>query len=239
MPVALFDLDDTLFDHRYGTRAAQVILRERHEALRFWDEAAFARRHSDLLEAFHLEVLAGHLTVDEARVRRFSVLFAEAGRPLSTAESEAIAVEYRDAYRASWRLVPGALELLRALHGRVRLGVVTNNVVEEQTRKVRDLGLEPLLDAVVISEAVGVSKPDRRIFEIALERMGCRAPEAVMVGDSWATDIAGAVGAGLRAVWFNPVGAPRPAGYADVVETAALDSAAVSAILGCLGVEEG
>jgi HAD superfamily hydrolase (TIGR01549 family) len=239
LPAALFDLDDTLFDHRYGTRAAQVTLRERHEVLRAWDETAFARRHSELLEAFHLEVLAGRLTVDEARVRRFSALFAEAGRPLSSAECDGVAAEYRDAYRASWRLVPGALEMLQALSGRVRLGVVTNNVVEEQMRKVRELGLEPLLDAVVISEAVGVSKPNPRIFEIALAQVGCLAADAVMVGDSWTTDIAGAVAAGLRAVWFNPGGAPRPAEPADVSETAALDTAAVSAILDCLGVEEG
>jgi putative hydrolase of the HAD superfamily len=48
-----------------------------------------------------------------------------------------------------------------------------------------------------------VSKPDPRIFEIALARAGVGPAEAVMVGDSWENDIQGARAAGVRAVWFN------------------------------------
>ncbi len=214
---------------------AQAILRGRHEALRVWDEAAFARRHSELLETFHLEVLAGRLTVDQARVRRFATLFAEAGQPLSSAEVDAVAGEYREAYRRSWRLVPGALETVSALHSRARLGIVTNNVVEEQRKKIAELGLEPFFDAVVISEAVGVSKPDPAIFRIALGRLQCRPDDAVMVGDSWSSDIIGAAGAGLRAVWFNPAGAPRPADLPDVAECAALGPATAAFLLEKLG----
>jgi putative hydrolase of the HAD superfamily len=236
VPAILFDLDDTLFDHRYGTRTAQALLRERHDVLRAWDESAFAHRHSELLEAFHLEVLAGRLTVDEARVRRFATLFAEAGRPLSAAQVDAVAMEYRDAYRRSWRLVPGALDTLGALRDRgVRLGIVTNNVVEEQTRKIAELGLAPLFDAVVISEAVGVSKPDPRIFRLALDDVRCPPGEALMVGDSWSGDIVGAVAAGLRAVWFNPGGAARPDAPPDVAEFATFAPSTAAFLLEKLG----
>jgi putative hydrolase of the HAD superfamily len=64
-----------------------------------------------------------------------------------------------------------------------------------------------------VSEEAGVSKPDPRIFEMALERANARAGEAVMVGDSWANDVEGARAAGIRAVWFNRDGrlAPDPA----------------------------
>src|SRR3989442_127547 len=57
--------------------------------------------------------------------------------------------------------------------------------------------------AIVISCEVGFGKPDRRIFEIALERIGANAHETVMVGDSLARDVAGAHAAGIRAVWID------------------------------------
>jgi putative hydrolase of the HAD superfamily len=68
------------------------------------------------------------------------------------------------------------------------------------------------VDVLIASEEAGVSKPDPRIFEIALERLEATADRAVMVGDSWANDILGARAAGIRAVWFNPAGddAPEP-----------------------------
>jgi FMN phosphatase YigB (HAD superfamily) len=62
----------------------------------------------------------------------------------------------------------------------------------------------------VISEEVGVTKPDPRIFGIALDRLGQRPESTVMVGDAWGTDIVGAHAAGLHAVWFNRFGAPSP-----------------------------
>jgi YjjG family noncanonical pyrimidine nucleotidase len=235
MTAVLFDLDDTLFDHQHCTVTALAVLRARHDALAVWSVDDLIGHHRELLERLHLEVLDGRLTVDDARMKRFSALFAMAGRRLSSDETAGVAAEYRDAYLASWRLVPGAIEVLTALRPHARLGVVTNNVVGEQTRKLNKLGLAPLFDAVVISEAVGVSKPHARIFAIALERLGSSAADAVMVGDAWGTDVTGARRAGLRAVWFNPAGRPRP-GTADVVELASFVPAghAASVILGTL-----
>ena len=51
-----------------------------------------------------------------------------------------------------------------------------------------------------------MAKPDPRIFAIALERLGCAAADAVMIGDSWPADIEGARAAGVRAIWFNRSG---------------------------------
>src|SRR5437870_1167181 len=80
-------------------------------------------------------------------------------------------------------------------------GIVTNNLLEEQQDKLQYCGLASCVDVLIASEDVGVAKPDRGIFDIALDRMGVAAPDAVMVGDSWANDIAGALNAGIRAVW--------------------------------------
>lgn len=230
LTAVLFDLDDTLFDHRHCTHAALQALRARSAHLALWPEQELYARHSAILEELHLDVLAGRLSVDEARVRRFLRLFADAGAPQLPDEAAASAAAYREAYLGAWRLVPGALPLLKTLRSRVRIGVVTNNLVSEQQRKVRTLGLGSYVDALVISEAVGVNKPEARIFEIALERLGAAAADAAMVGDSWATDIEGARAAGIRAIWFNPQRRERPE-PADVRELESLEPAAHAAAI--------
>ena len=89
------------------------------------------------------------------------------------------------------------------------IGIVSNNLQREQEDKLRFCGFDSRVDAVVISEGAGVSKPDPAIFRIALTLLGCEPTEAVMIGDAWRTDIAGAIAAGIRPVWFNRTGAPR------------------------------
>jgi putative hydrolase of the HAD superfamily len=82
-----------------------------------------------------------------------------------------------------------------------------------------------------------VSKPDPRIFQIALDRLECRADEVVMVGDSWAADVIGARAAGINAIWFNPDRAPSPEPDAGVVELHRLEpiDVALATIFGGAG----
>ena len=208
--VVLFDLDDTLFDHWACTRAALAALRETFPALRRVPADVLEREHARLLEELHLRVLAGRMTVDEARVERFGRLLAFAGESAGQEAAAGAAAAYRAAYLGHWRPVEGALDLLHAVHARAATGVVTNNVASEQRQKIAACGFGPLLDTVVISEETGVTKPDPRIFEIALERLGRSAAETVMLGDAWNTDIEGARAAGIRPIWFNRFGAPSP-----------------------------
>jgi len=206
----LFDLDDTLFDHWSCTREALSALRERYAACGVMPLEAFEAKHGQLLEELHLEVLAGRLTVDHARIQRFRRLFEYAGETGADDTARAAASAYREAYVAHWRPVAGALALLAAVRERAAIGVVTNNIASEQHQKLDACGFRPYLDAVVISEEAGVAKPDPRIFKIAIERLGRPPAETVMIGDAWATDVAGARSAGLRAIWFNRFGAESP-----------------------------
>jgi len=220
----LFDLDDTLFDHWSCTREALGALRERYDAFARIPIQAFEAEHGRLLEELHLEVLAGRLTVDDARIQRFRRLFECAGDTVADSTARAAASGYREAYVAHWRPVEGAMALLAALRERVAIGVVTNNVASEQHQKIDACGFGRYLDAVVISEEAGVAKPDPRIFELAIRRLGRSREETVMVGDAWATDISGARAAGLRAVWFNRFRAVSP--DPSVPEIRSLDPAA-------------
>ncbi|MEW5980992.1 MAG: HAD family hydrolase [Acidobacteriota bacterium] len=227
----LFDLDDTLFDHRASTRCALRAVQAAFRVYQAWPITEFEHRHAVLLELLHVEVLAGRMSVDQARVERFGRLAIDAGGSEADPRAAEIARSYREAYVSSWKPVPGAREVLAMLHEQARIGIVTNNVVAEQRQKVDTCGFTPLVDAVVISEEIGVAKPDPRIFAACLERLGVDAGDAVMVGDSWPSDVLGARAAGLRAVWFNRSGAPAPDGSA-ITQLAALEPAdAVTSVL--------
>ncbi len=216
----LFDLDDTLFDHRGSSRAALAEVHRRHAATSEFD--AFERHHARFLEELHLEVLAGRMPLDDARRERFLRVFDALGIRLSQSDVDAVAAAYRSGYLPAWRAIDGAAALLAAVRQRARIGVISNNLIEETRDKLVFCRLAPLVDALVVSGDEGVSKPDPRIFHIALDRLGVTAEDTVMVGDSWANDIAGAVSAGIRAVWFNPLRKPRPAEPGSVDEIHAL-----------------
>jgi len=101
---------------------------------------------------------------------------------------------------------------LDALDGAWALGLVTNGASCLQREKIAASGLEARFEAVVVSGELGVGKPDPAIFAHALDALGCG--EGVMVGNSLARDVAGALAAGLRAVWVNRFGEARPADLA-------------------------
>ena len=224
MPRAvLFDLDDTLFDHRRSAREALRQVHRIHAA--GFDFDAFEQHHARYLEEMHLEVLAGRVGLDDARRERFRRVFAALGVTLAPDVVDAVASAYREGYMTSRRALDGAAELLAVLRADVRIAIVTNNLLEEQQDKLQYCGLAPFVDVLVASEDVGVSKPARGIFDIALARAGVSAGSAVMVGDSWVNDVAGARGAGIAAVWFNPDRLPRPSDEHPVVEIAALTPA--------------
>jgi putative hydrolase of the HAD superfamily len=69
-----------------------------------------------------------------------------------------------------------------------------------------ELGLGGLFDEVVVSAEAGVTKPGKDIFELALQRLGSPARKALFVGDSLETDVAGALGAGIRGVLLDRAG---------------------------------
>jgi putative hydrolase of the HAD superfamily len=94
-----------------------------------------------------------------------------------------------------------ALVLARA--GGLAVGVISNSNGSVESI-LRSLGLRRHLDFVLDSFEVGVEKPDVRIFEIALDRAGVQAGEALYVGDLYSVDVVGARRAGLEAVLLDP-----------------------------------
>jgi putative hydrolase of the HAD superfamily len=206
----LFDLDDTLFDHRHCSRAALAGVRAGHACFANVDPSQVEASHARILEELHLEVMAGRVDLDVARVERFRRLYEWAGLDAPPELAARAAAIYRQRYLEARREVYGAAALLEALKAHARIAVVSNNLLDEQRDKLRHCGLDHHIDALVVSEEVGTSKPNAAIFRAALERVGAAADEAVMIGDSWANDIEGARAIGMRAIWFNRDGASSP-----------------------------
>jgi putative hydrolase of the HAD superfamily len=219
----LFDLDDTLFDHRLCARTALSELHGAHPPLQTRPFAEFERMHAVFLEELHHRVLIGELSLEVARQERFRRLFQAVGASADDEVIERAAATYRAGYQRMRQPVTGAARLLGLVRTRARVGVVSNNLLDEQRDKLRHCGLDTFVDALVVSEEAGVSKPDPAIFEIALGRLQSTPCEAVMVGDSWAADVIGALSADIRPIWFNPLGKPAPDPDANVAVLRTLD----------------
>ncbi|WP_161883696.1 HAD family hydrolase [Deinococcus alpinitundrae] len=189
----LFDLDGTLHD-RPATIAGYLC----GHLSRFGLPASYAERFTELDDF-------GYRSKPEV----FAALVTEYRLPHDPA---ALLADFGEHKLAAVRLMAGAHELLRELRRRdLKLGVLTNGRTELQTAVVERLGLLPLIDDLLISEAAGVAKPDARFYGLALARLGVEAPEALFVGDSPTNDIVGPQAAGMRAAYL-PTGHPLPPG---------------------------
>ncbi|GIC75483.1 pyrimidine 5'-nucleotidase [Moritella sp. F3] len=110
-------------------------------------------------------------------------------------------------------LLPGAQVLINALNGKVKMGIITNGFTELQHVRLEKTGLKDIFSPLIISEEVGVAKPDIGIFEHALTHMGELDREQVlMVGDNPHSDILGGMNAGFDTCWLNSANAVLPEG---------------------------
>lgn len=203
-------MDDTIFDHALTCRRALARLRTTERGLRSRSLDAVWGEYTRLLDEVQPDVLAGRITIHDARVGRFQQLAEFCGYEVSRGAAAELSRQYRAHYQALRRAVPGVRRVLERLRGRAVVGVVTNNETAEQERKLDYLRLRPLVDFMIVSEAVGVAKPDPAIFRIALAQANASPEETVMIGDSWHSDVAGARNVGIRPVWFNRFHLPRP-----------------------------
>lgn len=204
-----FDLDDTLYDHTFShtvaTRAGMAL----DDGLAGASFEQYLSRASEILEAFHPSVVAGKLSVDVARVRRYEALADEFGGDRSLAPRQAEA--HVATYRASERAVPGSAEVLRALRTEgFPLYIVSNSTRVEQEGKLARLGFNQFFDALILSGEHAFAKPDPRLFAVALATSGVDAANVSHVGDCLVNDVGGAHAAGLDAVWLNRRRLPLP-----------------------------
>lgn len=207
------DFDDTLHDFRraydraFATATAPVC------AAAGMEPAELGRRVERPWAATWEDFVAGRHDETGLWAARTGAVLAAAGLPGGHDVAKDFAARYIAAMRAALRLFPDAvdaLDLAQAARPRPRLGILTNGPQGVQRARIAHLDLTARVDFVVVSGEIGVAKPDPAFFAAALRLAGCAPPDAVMIGDNPVADIAGAKGAGLRAVWLDRAGAGWP-----------------------------
>jgi len=210
MKAVLFDLDDTLFDHKFSRQKGLEALQKRFSLLKAIPLKELEEEHQRLLDADYCQVLDGKLSIDEGTNQRITKLCTKYGVNLNVEEAKNVADLYNQEYLKNRQAVPGTKELLITLMNYAKLGVVTNGLVEAQMEKLQACKIDKLVDYVIISETVGYRKPSKELFEAALEKVNVKPSDAVYVGDSWDCDVLPAVAVGMKAVWLNRYGQEKP-----------------------------
>ncbi len=105
--------------------------------------------------------------------------------------------------RARNLVYPEVPDALRKLEARYTLALLTNGAPDVQREKFDASKLAPFFKLSVVSGEEGIGKPDPRIFQLVLNRLGADPAQAVMVGDSLYRDVQGAQSAGLKGIWLN------------------------------------
>jgi HAD superfamily hydrolase (TIGR01549 family) len=207
--LVLFDLDNTLVDRKY--------------AFSLWARHFAAERGLDAAaERWLIETDGDGFGAKE----RFFAAVRERFALADTVES--LWAQYRSRMPELVRCRPQVLHGLCLLReAGWRIGIVTNGMPDNQLAKIERTGLSEHVDANCVSGAVGMRKPDIRIFRLAAERCGAD-PDAGgwMVGDSPDLDIVGGRGAGLHTIWIGnqqPWPSGRPADHTVADATGAIN----------------
>ena len=191
----LFDLDDTLYAYgpcnQAGLRATWRLLAQFAGGLTYEE---FMVVHDEVRDQLATE-LDG-----TAACHNRALLFKMIVERVT--DKTSLAIDLHDIYWQQFleHAQPGeaAIQVLSELTGRgYLLGLVSNHVLLPQLRKVKTMGMESYFNAIVTSEEAGAEKPEPRVFELALDRLGAHAGDTVFVGDNPAGDIRGAIGAGI------------------------------------------
>ena len=110
--------------------------------------------------------------------------------------------EFLELTNKYFSLLPDAEQVVKYLAVKYPLTILSNGFKEVQYYKFSHSGLEKYFAHTIISEEVGINKPNPKLFEIALEMNGVKADEALMIGDSYSSDISGAKAVGIDQIWI-------------------------------------
>ena len=220
----LIDWDDTIGDF---IGAAKLALQEMYDKYHLSDYFASHEEFVSLYKPHNIELWDKYgkdlVTKAFLRVDRFlwpllhgskvgEKQEAKGERQELTALAEQMSEDFLHLTTAHFSLLEGAEELVRYLDKKYPLTVVTNGFVEVQYEKFDRSGLRDCFAHIVLREEVGCQKPNPRIYEEALRMNGISAEEAVMIGDSWNSDIQGAINAGIDQIWIRKSQDPLPEG---------------------------
>ena len=204
IPWIFFDLDDTLWDFSNNSLESLRHLYENIGEFKGFDS------FKEFIDIYHLHnselwsaYSKGEIDTDTLKIERWRRKFNEK-LPYSVELSriKEIDREYLSFLSAIPREMEGVTEMLESLSHRSIIGVISNGFSDTQYRKLKFSGLQKYVTRIIVSEEIGISKPDPAIFQYAVRETGATGIQ-LMVGDNFSTDILGAVKSGWHAIWLN------------------------------------
>lgn len=197
------DLDDTLWDFHTNARLSlQDMFTDRNLSRYFTDFDEFfniyAKRNIELWEAYG----KGEITKEFLMSERFRYPLAKMGID-NIKLAEEIGVQYLDILPTKTALMPYAIELLDYLYLKYPISVISNGFVEVQYKKLISCDIKKYFKHIVLSESAKALKPDKKIFEYALNLNHAQPAEAIMIGDSYEADIRGAQNASIDQIYLS------------------------------------
>ena len=211
----LWDVDGTLLDFAAAEKAAIQKLFGEFGLGECTD--GMVARYSAINDAYWKRLERGEITKAEVLVGRYRDFFSEIGVDPSLAET--FNARYQIALGDTVAYRDDSLEIVKALHGRVKQYVVSNGTVIAQAKKLERSHLGEWMDGIFLSEQLGAEKPSPRFFEQVFAALpDIPKEDMLIVGDSLTSDMQGGLNAGVPTCWYNPQSLPRPADMAIAFE---------------------
>jgi len=206
-----FDLDHTIwdFDKNAQETLSELYIQHELDELGCGTVEEFINRYTEnnheLWRQYHL----GNISKETLRAERFNKTFLELG-----IDPEKVPHQFEDDYvritPTKTNLFSGTERVLKYLQQKYSLHIISNGFKESTLMKMSVCNLNPYFCNVFISEDVGANKPDKRIFQHALNTANANKEESIMIGDSLEADVRGALDFGMKAIFFNPLKADKP-----------------------------
>ena len=202
----LFDLDNTLFD--FNLAEVKALANSFAEFGFPYDEAT-GDTYRAINKRIWTQLELGEITSSELRTTRFTRLFEAVG---IEADPEPFSTAYLRHLGSCSDLIEGAEAIVPQISQQYHIALITNGLSDVQRPRLTASPLLPYFEALIISDEVGIAKPDPGIFDLLFEQMNHPAKEEVLIiGDSVSSDMQGGANYGIATCWFNPSGKPRPA----------------------------
>jgi putative hydrolase of the HAD superfamily len=207
-----FDLDHTIWDFDKNAEETLLELYQHYKLQELGLSSAqeFILNYTVNNHALWADYHLGKITKELLREERFKRTFIQMGIAPELIP-HAFEEDYVRISPTKTNLFEGAKKVLDYLRSRYELHIISNGFKETTLTKMSGSGLNPYFKNVIISEDVGVNKPDKAVFQYALDKAEAKIQESIMIGDSLEADIYGAQNFGMQAIFFNPLKKEKPA----------------------------
>jgi 2-haloacid dehalogenase len=195
----LFDLDGTILDYNQSESVAlnNAFYKTFGEYPSDNIISVYQQINSELWQKFE----NGTIELHKLKRKRFGDLFLSFNLD---ADPETFSSIYLGELAQGGYLLEGALETLEYCSAKYRIGAITNGIGDVQRSRIKTAKIDHFFETVVISNDVGIAKPDPGIFNIAMDRMKLKEKrELLMIGDSLSSDILGGINSDIDTCWIK------------------------------------